>query len=125
MAGKSYNYKVDIYSLGMILFELLTPFHTQMERWKKLSDLRNNIYPPQFETDFPKEYELLQVMLARSPEKRATTYGIRARPPLGDLHPDAKIDQRWHYELPRGHLRTPSISKSVSSTSSNTGSTDL
>ncbi|XP_008483222.1 centrin-3-like [Diaphorina citri] len=37
-------------------------------------------------------YELLQSMLASSPDKRVTTYGIRARAPLGDLHPDNKID---------------------------------
>lgn len=55
MAGKAYNYKVDIYSLGMIFFELLIPFHTQMERWKKLSDLRNGDYPAKFQTEFTKE----------------------------------------------------------------------
>ena len=32
--GASYNHKVDIYALGLILFELLVPFSTQMERIK-------------------------------------------------------------------------------------------
>lgn len=30
--GSSYSHKVDIFSLGLILFELLYPFGTQMER---------------------------------------------------------------------------------------------
>lgn len=32
LSGNSYSHKVDIYSLGLILFELLFPFRTQMER---------------------------------------------------------------------------------------------
>ncbi|KAG7271017.1 hypothetical protein CRUP_038468 [Coryphaenoides rupestris] len=32
LSGNSYSHKVDIYSLGLILFELIWPFHTQMER---------------------------------------------------------------------------------------------
>lgn len=32
LSGNSYSHKVDIYSLGLILFELLFPFSTQMER---------------------------------------------------------------------------------------------
>ncbi|CAF88065.1 unnamed protein product, partial [Tetraodon nigroviridis] len=32
LSGNSYSHKVDIYSLGLILFELLCPFRTQMER---------------------------------------------------------------------------------------------
>lgn len=30
--GNNYSHKVDIFSLGLILFELLYPFSTQMER---------------------------------------------------------------------------------------------
>lgn len=30
--GNNYSHKVDIFSLGLILFELLYPFGTQMER---------------------------------------------------------------------------------------------
>ena len=33
-AGKKYNQKVDIYSLGVIFFELHYPFNTDMERVK-------------------------------------------------------------------------------------------
>lgn len=34
ICGNTYSHKVDIFSLGLILFELLYPFSTQMERVK-------------------------------------------------------------------------------------------
>ena len=34
MEGKAYSHKVDIFSLGLIFFELFCPFGTQMERIK-------------------------------------------------------------------------------------------
>ncbi|RXN24875.1 eukaryotic translation initiation factor 2-alpha kinase 3 [Labeo rohita] len=37
LSGNSYSHKVDIYSLGLILFELLCPFRTQMERVRRSS----------------------------------------------------------------------------------------
>ena len=53
--GRSYSHKVDIYSLGLIFFELFYPFATQMERIKTLLDVRNNKYPPRFARELPDE----------------------------------------------------------------------
>uniref|UniRef100_A0A8C5SVQ8 Eukaryotic translation initiation factor 2-alpha kinase 3 n=1 Tax=Laticauda laticaudata TaxID=8630 RepID=A0A8C5SVQ8_LATLA len=52
--GNAYSHKVDIFSLGLILFELLYPFRTQMERVRILSEVRNLTFPPLF----IKEYAL-------------------------------------------------------------------
>ncbi len=51
----NYNEKVDIYSLGIIMFELFYPFATRMERHNVLEDLKNGIIPPAFMKQWPKE----------------------------------------------------------------------
>lgn len=56
--GQAYNYKVDIYSLGLILFELLNYFHTETERYKVLQAIKNNKYPDDFESGFKDEVKL-------------------------------------------------------------------
>lgn len=48
MHNQNYDYKVDIYSLGLIFFELLTPFGTDMERFKTITALRDSEYPSNF-----------------------------------------------------------------------------
>ncbi|KAG5848192.1 hypothetical protein ANANG_G00095850 [Anguilla anguilla] len=48
LSGNSYSHKVDIYSLGLILFELLHPFRTQMERVRTLTEVKNLQFPPVF-----------------------------------------------------------------------------
>lgn len=53
--GEPYDYKVDIYSLGIILFELLVPFSTAMERVKTLTNLKEQKYPEGFEQKYPAE----------------------------------------------------------------------
>ena len=55
MNGQNYNYKVDIYSLGIILFELLIPFQTEMERFNTLNNLKNSIFPDNFALQYPNE----------------------------------------------------------------------
>ena len=53
--GQIYNQKVDIYSLGLIFFELFYPFATQMERVKTLLEARQGSLPPRFVRELPDE----------------------------------------------------------------------
>lgn len=55
MNGEGYNYKIDIYSLGIILFELLIPFVTEMERINVLLNLRKLVFPKDFNNNYPAE----------------------------------------------------------------------
>ena len=71
LVRKSYDHKVDIYSLGLILFELLVPFTTQMERVQTLSSLRKLKFPPHFIRS--REYELVFSMLSHNPNQRPET----------------------------------------------------
>ena len=71
---KAYDHKVDIYSLGLILFELLVPFSTQMERVQILSALRKLKFPSHFIRS--REYELVLRMLSHKPIQRPETTEI-------------------------------------------------
>ena len=65
---RPYDQKVDVYSLGLILFELVVPFSTQMERVRTISDLRKSKFPSHFLNE--PEYGLVRDMLTQNPEKR-------------------------------------------------------
>uniref|UniRef100_A0A1B0BSV7 Protein kinase domain-containing protein n=1 Tax=Glossina palpalis gambiensis TaxID=67801 RepID=A0A1B0BSV7_9MUSC len=55
LRGLPYNHKVDIYSLGLIFFELLVYFGTDMERSKTLRSLRDGVYPDKMLSATPGE----------------------------------------------------------------------
>ncbi|KAL0269936.1 UNVERIFIED_CONTAM: hypothetical protein PYX00_007511 [Menopon gallinae] len=116
LSGKNYNYKVDIYSLGLILFELLVPFDSQMERSLVLADIKKDKYPEDFKKKYKTEYDLLRLMLSHSPDERPTTYGVRARLLKQDFH------EQWHFDLPK--RRRVSSKTSSTSRSSSEGSAD-
>lgn len=70
----------QIYSLGIILFELVYPMHTGMERTICLTRLRSALFPNDFDTlvgnGFPTIPTLLLSMLSEDPKKRPSAVSI-------------------------------------------------
>ncbi|XP_060646711.1 eukaryotic translation initiation factor 2-alpha kinase isoform X1 [Drosophila nasuta] len=116
LRGQHYDYKVDIYSLGLIFFELHVYFCTEMERIKTLRALRDGQYPADFGTQYPEQYELLQRMLSPQPSQRPQTKQLKQQ-----LHeilklPDHLID--GHSELAAMAAATRRLSRSRTFSSS-------
>ncbi|XP_021290176.1 eIF-2-alpha kinase GCN2 isoform X1 [Herrania umbratica] len=63
--------KVDMYSLGVVFFELWHPFGTAMERHIVLSDLKHKgELPAAWVADFPEQASLLRCLMSQSPSGR-------------------------------------------------------
>ncbi|KAI3804430.1 hypothetical protein L1987_25968 [Smallanthus sonchifolius] len=78
------NEKADMYSLGIVFFELWHPFSTGMERHVVLSDLKKKgELPSHWVTEFPEQAALLRHMMSSSPSDRpsATELLQHAFPP--------------------------------------------
>ncbi|EGC30773.1 hypothetical protein DICPUDRAFT_9913, partial [Dictyostelium purpureum] len=71
-----YNEKTDIYSLGIILFELYFPLTTRMEKARVLSDLRNGIFPKSFAQKYPQVADLILQMMKSNPDERPSASDI-------------------------------------------------
>ena len=72
-----YTQKSDIYSLGIICFELFFPVATQMERTRVLTDLKqNHKFPESFLKQWPKEAAFIWSCIARDSEVRPSTSEI-------------------------------------------------
>lgn len=106
--GLSYNQKVDIFAMGLILLELLTPFKTQMQRVSILFKARNNLYTDEFRTNHLKEYELVRSLLNRCPQKRPTAIEIKQHELLASAQLSQPVMERFN-----GHRR-----RTISSNSS-------
>ncbi|XP_060043342.1 eukaryotic translation initiation factor 2-alpha kinase 3 isoform X1 [Erinaceus europaeus] len=119
--GNSYSHKVDIFSLGLILFELLYPFGTQMERIMILTDVRNLKFPPLFTQKYPREYVMVQDMLSPCPVERPEATNIIENAVFEDLELPGRtvLRQRSRSLSSSGtkHSRQSSISHSPLSSS--------
>uniref|UniRef100_A0A8C4VDZ1 Eukaryotic translation initiation factor 2-alpha kinase 3 n=1 Tax=Gopherus evgoodei TaxID=1825980 RepID=A0A8C4VDZ1_9SAUR len=102
--GNTYSHKVDIFSLGLILFELLYPFNTQMERVRV--GLLFPLYPNSH------LYAMVKHMLSPSPTERPEAEDIIENPLFEDLELPAKslLRQRSRTMSSSGikHSRQPS-----------------
>lgn len=67
-----YDEKVDIYSLGIILFELFQPFSTGMERADSIEKLKYGVFPDGFLELYPKVSALIIWMMDERPHHRPT-----------------------------------------------------
>lgn len=97
--------KADMYSLGVVFFELWHPFGTAMERHVILSDLKlKGQLPSAWVAEFPEQASLLQRLMSPSPSDRpsATELLQNAFPP------------RMEYELLDNFLRTMQTSEDTS-----------
>ncbi|CAL9184454.1 eIF-2-alpha kinase GCN2-like isoform X2 [Musa acuminata AAA Group] len=71
------NEKVDMYSLGVIFFELWHPFATAMERHIVLSDLKQKgVVPPSWAAKFPSQATLLRRLMSPSPSDRPSAIEV-------------------------------------------------
>eukprot|EP01091_Cochliopodium_minus_P018507 TRINITY_DN752_c0_g1_i1.p1 TRINITY_DN752_c0_g1~~TRINITY_DN752_c0_g1_i1.p1 ORF type:complete len:515 (-),score=155.37 TRINITY_DN752_c0_g1_i1:65-1609(-) len=71
-----YNEKTDIYSLGIITFELFTIFNTKMERSKMISQLRDGIFPSKFLNQYNEISQLISRMMTKDPNLRISAKDI-------------------------------------------------
>ncbi|PRP82937.1 eukaryotic translation initiation factor 2-alpha kinase 4 isoform 1 [Planoprotostelium fungivorum] len=72
---REYDQKVDVYSLGIIFFEMCYSFSTGMERVLTLNALRNTLtFPRNFEKNHTHEAEVIKLLLATEPTERPTAH---------------------------------------------------
>ncbi|XP_060083562.1 eukaryotic translation initiation factor 2-alpha kinase 3-like [Ylistrum balloti] len=76
VCGKTYGQKVDIFSLGMILFELLYPFSTQMERVRTMTAVKIRQLPREFDMAYPEQSKYIRWLLCEDPCGRPTATEI-------------------------------------------------
>jgi serine/threonine protein kinase len=66
-----YTQKSDVYSIGIIFLEMLCQFSTDMERYKIITQVKNdNQYPSEFISKFTNYYQVICLMAARNPDFR-------------------------------------------------------
>lgn len=86
--------KDDIYSLGMIMFEILANFHSDHERQKGLRDLHNKSYlSDAFRVKYPEESEMILSMVNQNRNARPSAADILGFPIIREEPSYEHLDQ--------------------------------
>ncbi|XP_038275434.1 eukaryotic translation initiation factor 2-alpha kinase 1 isoform X4 [Dermochelys coriacea] len=72
LQGSHYDFKSDMYSVGVILLELFQPFGTEMERTKILTSLRNGHIPSSFSSKWPVQTKYVKLLTSEMSSQRPT-----------------------------------------------------
>ncbi|XP_069501733.1 eukaryotic translation initiation factor 2-alpha kinase 1 [Ambystoma mexicanum] len=76
LQGSHYDFKSDMYSVGMILLELFQPFGTEMERNKVLIALRNGHVPNSFNEQWPIQTKYVKLLTSTVSSQRPSAAHI-------------------------------------------------
>ncbi|XP_068278840.1 eukaryotic translation initiation factor 2-alpha kinase 1 [Nyctibius grandis] len=77
LQGSHYDFKSDMYSMGVILLELFQPFGTEMERTQVLTRLRNGQIPHTFYKKWPIQAKYVKLLTSRTSTERPTAAQLR------------------------------------------------
>ncbi|XP_033001331.1 interferon-induced, double-stranded RNA-activated protein kinase-like [Lacerta agilis] len=74
--GNTYGKEVDIFPLGLILFEMLYTFQTDHEKHKIFKNIKEGKFPEPFTKEFPIEASLIKKLLSKEPSQRPSASDI-------------------------------------------------
>ncbi|XP_034964171.1 interferon-induced, double-stranded RNA-activated protein kinase isoform X2 [Zootoca vivipara] len=74
--GNTYGKEVDIFPLGLILFEMLYTFQTYHEKYQIFKDIKEGKLPEPFTKEFPIEASLIKKLLSKVPSQRPSASNI-------------------------------------------------
>ncbi|PKU43249.1 hypothetical protein llap_6448 [Limosa lapponica baueri] len=77
LQGSHYDFKSDMYSMGVILLELFQPFGTEMERTEVLTQLRNGQIPHTFYKKWPVQAKYVKLLTSQRSTERPTAAQLR------------------------------------------------
>ncbi|NXS34093.1 E2AK1 kinase, partial [Pomatostomus ruficeps] len=77
LQGSHYDFKSDMYSMGVILLELFQPFGTEMERTEVLTHLRTGQIPHTFCKKWPTQAKYVKLLTSQRAAERPTAPQLR------------------------------------------------